>query len=335
MSGTTVNPITLGGRPFRAGEKRVAVLGAGVMGPGIAQVFAEHGFGVDLCDPSEEALGRARATLVESLDLKIELCLADRYSADQALSRVRTQTDNHEALERADLVVEAVFENTDVKRGVYEDINTLSSPHTVVWSNTSTMNVFELAPFTLRPRLVVAHWFAPAHILPLVEVVGDEHTDPGILSETDALLRLLGKAPVRLEKFVPGFIINRLLRALGREAFYLLDAGVISVENLDAAVRTSLAPRMQVLGLMQRYDYTGLGLSMRNLSDPRFVDAPVDLSPAALKSRVDQGDLGIATGKGFYDYIGRSPLELQRARDIRLWQAISALGDLATAPRPI
>ena len=335
MSAAATAPLTLGGRPFCAGESRVAVLGAGVMGPGIAQVFAEHGFDVDLCDPSPQALERACATLGESLDLKVQLGLADRTAADQALSRVRTQTDSQEALVRADLVVEAVFENADVKRAVYEAVAARSAPHAVVWSNTSTMNVFELAPPALRPRLVVAHWFAPAHILPLVEVVGDEHTAPALLAETDALLRALGKAPVRLEKFVPGFIINRLLRALGREAFHLLESGVISVENLDAAVRTSLAPRMQVLGLMQRYDYTGLGLSLRNLADPRFEDAPVNLRPDALQQRVDKGELGVATGKGFYDYAGRGALELQHARDVRLWQVVRALGELVTDPRPI
>lgn len=335
MAGTATDSLTLGGRPFRAGESRVAVLGAGVMGPGIAQVFAEHGFDVDVCDPSSATLERARATLNESLDLKIQLGLADRASADQALARIRMHTDSQEALERSHLVVEAVSEKADIKRAVYAAAAARSAPHAVVWSNTSTMNVFELAPPALRHRLVVAHWFAPAHILPLVEVVGDEHTPAETLTETDAVLRMLGKAPVRLEKFVPGFIINRLLRALGREAFHLLESGVISVENLDAAVRTSLAPRMQVLGLMQRYDYTGLGLSMRNLSDPSFEDAPVNRCPEALKQRVDKGELGVATGKGFYDYAGRDVLALQHARDVRLWQVVDALGELVTDPRPI
>lgn len=326
---------TLGGRPFRPGVSRVAVLGAGVMGPGIAQVFAERGFDVDLCDPSADSLKRAMAAMRESFDLKRELCMLDSVAANAALSRVRAHTDNAEALGRADLVVEAVFENAEVKGSVYDAVTTQSAPHTVVWSNTSTMNVFELAPATLRPRLVVAHWFAPAHILPLVEVVGDGETNPRLVDETLAVLRVLGKAGVRLEKFVPGFIINRLLRALGREAFHLLESGVISVENLDAAVRTSLAPRMQVLGLMQRYDYTGLGLSMRNLSDPRFVDAPVDLDPGPLRSRVDRGEFGVTTGKGFYDYAGRDVLELQKIRDARLWQVVNALGDLVADPKPI
>lgn len=326
---------TLGARPFRPGTSRVAVLGAGVMGPGIAQVFAEHGFDVDLCDPSAVAAQRAMATLRESLELKRGLCMVDAVAADAALSRVSAHTDNAEALGRADLVVEAVFEDAEVKRSVYETVVAQAPPHAVVWSNTSTMNVFELTPAALRPRLVVAHWFAPAHILPLVEVVGDGQTDPRLVDETLLVLRGLGKAGVRLEKFVPGFIINRLLRALGREAFHLLESGVISVENLDTAVRTSLAPRMQVLGLMQRYDYTGLGLSMRNLSDPRFVDAPVDLDPPALRSRVERGELGVATGKGFYDYAGRNVLELQKTRDARLWQVVNALGDLVSDPRPI
>lgn len=332
---TEAHPLTLGGKAFQPGQSRVAILGAGVMGPGIAQVFAERGFEVDLCDPAKVALEHGIATVRASLDLKVELGMLDEAAAHQALSRIRTQVESRAVLGQAHLIVEAVFENPDVKRSVYDLVHEVASTHAVVWSNTSTMNVFELTAPALRSHMLVAHWFAPAQILPLVEVVGDEQTSGTILSESIDLLRALGKVPVRLEKFVPGFIINRLLRALGREAFHLLESGVITVENLDAAVRTSLAPRMQVLGLMQRYDYTGLGLSIRNLSDPRFTDAPVDLNPAFLRERVERGEVGVSVGKGFYDYAGRSPLELQRARDVRLWQVVRDLRDLVTDPKPI
>lgn len=320
---------------FRPTHDRVAVLGGGVMGPGIAQVFAEHGFQVDLCDIHDDAIARGMATLRESIQLKVELGLTPATEAGVILGRVKPQVGIDAAVARARLVIEAISENREAKSAVYRCIADIGAADTAVWSNTSTMNVFELAPDALRPRLVVAHWFAPPHILPLVEVVGGEGTAPATVDECVIALRALGKVPVRLKKFVPGFVINRLQRALGHEAFHLIQSGVIDAEELDAAVRTSLSPRMQVVGLMQRYDFSGLNLSQRNLQDPAFVDAPVDRAPAPLVERVARGELGVSTGKGFYDYAGRSTLDMQRLRDASLWRVMDGLGDLVTDPRPL
>lgn len=327
--------LSLAGRPLRPGSTRVVVLGAGVMGPGIALVFAEHGFPVSLCEPNPDALQAGMAALADALLLKQEAGLCSPQDVAHALARVAPCLGSDAALPQADLVIEAVPENRETKRAVFAQIEQQAPGHAVVWSNTSTLDVFALASAALAPRLLVAHWFAPPHILPLVEVVSPASVPAPLRDESVALLRALGKAPVLLDKFVPGFVINRLLRALGREAFAMIEDGVISIAALDVAVRTSLAPRMQVLGLMQRYDYTGLQLSLRNLGDPDIVDAPVDRSPAPLQERVARGELGVSSGKGFYDYAGRTPLQLQRERDLRLWQAMRGLGELASQPHPI
>ncbi|GAA5232761.1 3-hydroxyacyl-CoA dehydrogenase family protein [Verticiella sediminum] len=340
MSPSPALALPFAAQPLGAGtldpaRSRIAVLGAGVMGPGIALTFAEHGFEVDLCETTHSAIDRGMASLEDALRLKEEAGLIPSDLANATFERVRPHVGSEAALASARLVIEAVTENADVKRAVYAQISQLAAPDTIVWSNTSTMNVFALADEALRTRLLVAHWFAPPHILPLVEVVGEPATLPGLVDQTLAALRGLGKAPVRLNKFVPGFVINRLQRALGREAFYLLDEGVISAEDLDVAVRTSLSPRMQLLGLMQRYDYTGLTLSLRNLADPAMTDAPLDTQPAALVERVERGELGVSSGKGFYDYHGRSLIELQRERDEKLWRIMRSLGDFAQDPKPI
>lgn len=327
--------LTLAGRAFVPGQDRVAVLGGGVMGPGIALSFAEQGFAVDLCELREDLVARALHSLRDALALKCEAGLADPAQSEAVLGRVAGCVGADQALAQARLVIEAVSENRDIKRAVYAQVVDQAAPDTVVWSNTSTMDVFALAPEALLPRLVVAHWFAPPHILPLVEVVGGDATDPATLDDCERVLKALGKTPVRLEKFVPGFVINRLQRALGHEAFHLISSGVISAENLDLAVRTSLAPRMQLLGLMQRYDFTGLNLSLRNLADRAIVDAPQDLEPAPLTERVARGELGVGTGKGFYDYGDRSVLEMQRARDAGLWQVVQGLGKLLSNPKPL
>lgn len=327
--------LTLSGASFEAGVARVTVVGAGVMGPGISMVFAEHGYGVDLCEVGPEALDRGMAALDDALALKVELGLCSSEAAKAALARVVPHCGLDAALQRAALVIEAVTENRAVKQAVFAQVEQLAPESAVVWSNTSTLDVFALASPALRQRLLVAHWFAPPHILPLVEVVGSSDLQPALCDESVALLLALGKAPVVLRKFVPGFLINRLLRALGRESFPLIESGVITAAELDAAVRTSLAPRMQILGVMQRYDFTGLGLSLRNLADPAMTDAPVDLSPTPLRDRVERGDLGVSSGRGFYHYEGRSTLEMQRQRDQALWRVVHGLGDLVLDPKPL
>lgn len=334
-SGVTWPTVSLAGERFLPGCSRIAVLGAGIMGPGIAGVFAEHGFEVDLCEISDLALEQGIQALTGALALKVSLGLLDPKDREATLSRVTPHLNAEGAVGRAALIVEAVTENREVKREVFHRILACAKRNAAVWSNTSTLDVFELAPAGLRERLLVAHWFAPPHILPLVELVAGESTHSRLAEESVAVLKALGKTPITLNRFLPGFVINRLLRALGREAFYMIEQGVLSAEDLDVAVRASLAPRMQVLGLMQRYDFTGLHLSLRNLQDPEIVDAPLDRTPELLCERVRCGELGVSTGKGFYDYDGRSPVELQSERDRRLWSIARAVPDLLFDPKPI
>jgi 3-hydroxybutyryl-CoA dehydrogenase len=130
-----------------------------------------------------------------------------------------------------------------------------------------------------------------------------------------ALLEKLGKVPVVLPRFVPGFCVNRILRAIGREVFFLLDNGYVTAEQLDLAVKASIVPRAMVLGLAQRYDFTGLDLSLRNLQNPSYVEPPPDDAPRSLVERVENGDLGVKSGRGLFDYGDRAHEDLLRARD--------------------
>lgn len=301
----------------------VTVLGAGLMGAGIAQVFAAHGSTVTLFDVSSAQLDRALQNIQGNLQVMADKGLVDKAQRSALMGRLRTQAGLPAALAEATLVIEAVSESVPVKTEVFRSVLQHARPDAQVWSNTSTLDVFALAPAGLLPRLLIAHWFAPAHILPLVEVVASEAMDSEAREAAVALLRQLGKAPVVLKRFVPGFLINRFLRALGREAFHLLDEGVIDAASLDQAVRTSLAPRMVVLGVMQRYDFTGLDLSAKNLANPEFSDAPVNLAPRELMQRVQAGELGVKTGKGFYDYGQRTPLALSQRRDALLWDVVN------------
>lgn len=326
--------LSLAGRRHIPQECRVAVIGAGVMGPGIALVFAEAGYRVDLCDVSQAAIDKGMASLRNSARLTGEENQQPAEQIEAVVARVEGHVGIDAAVAAADLVIEAVSENKEIKRSIFATVQKLSAPHTVIWSNTSSLNVFELIDASMRGRLVVAHWFAPAHILPLVEVVGDGESTARLMDETIAILRSIGKAPIRLNCMINGFVINRIQRLMGREIFNLLEAGVVSPEDMDLAVRASIAPRMQVLGVVQRYDFTGLNLSLRNFMDPDFQDPPFEDLPNQLKQRVDAGHLGVSTGKGFYDY-DRSALEMQDERDRHLQRVITALGDYVSGPRPV
>jgi 3-hydroxybutyryl-CoA dehydrogenase len=315
-------------------SSRVTIIGGGVMGPGIALVFAEGGYDVDICEVSEKAADAAMSSFVENLRVKIELGLTDSNEEEAILARVRCCKGAEVSLATASLVIEAVTENPAIKQQVYQSIADIAPKSAVIWSNTSSLNIFPLAPESLKHRLLIAHWFAPAQILPLVEVVGASDTDSDCLQECCDLLTKLGKKPILLKKFARGFVINRLQRALGREALHLIESGVIDIEELDIAVRTSLAPRMQLLGLLQRMDFAGLGLSLGGYKDKEYDDPPLTV-PKSLMDLVEAGNLGVSTGSGFYDYGQRTPLELQRQRDIQLWKIMMNLSDFVADPRPI
>ena len=308
-------------------EQKVAVLGAGAMGPGLAQVFAAAGHPVALYSRSEATLARAQATIAGNLATFVRHGLLEEAAVADVVGRISPGTSVAEAGEGAAVVVETVAERVEVKRQVFAELDAVCPPGCLFTSNTSYLDVFALVPEGRLERTVIAHWFLPPHIVPLVEVVKGERTTPATVAAVVGLLEGVGRTPVVLERFVPGFCVNRLQRAIGREVFFLLDNGYITPEELDRAVKASIVPRSMALGVVQRYDFTGLDLSLLNLRNPGFEDAPADDAPRCLAERVERGDLGVKTGRGYYDYGGRDVDEVLAARD-------DALLDVFTAMRP-
>lgn len=302
--------------------ERVAVIGAGTMGPGIAQVFAQAKRSVRLCDLSREALDKARSVIRINLETLASNDVLAPSDIDPAEARIACTTSLEEAAQEADLVVECITEDRERKRSLFRALDPICGRRTIFASNTSYLNVFELVPPERLATTVVAHWFAPPHILPLVEVVRDAATSDQTVASVVDLLKQVGKTPVVMEKFVPGFAVNRLQRILGREIFFLLDNGYITADQLDLAVKASIAPRMMLLGLVQRYDFTGLDLSAKNLENEEFSEAPMDNRPKSLLGLVEQGAFGVKSGRGFYDYSGKSFEELLRERDSLLIQVL-------------
>jgi 3-hydroxybutyryl-CoA dehydrogenase len=305
--------------------REIAVIGSGTMGPGIAQAFAQHGYRVHICDAVEKALVTARSVLSTTLETLARHGMVPEGDIKNIEARVQFTMSLEDAVCNADYVVECISEKREAKRGLFQQLHGICKPEAIFASNTSYLNIFELVPEQRLPNTVIAHWFAPPHILPLVEVVRESRTSEQTVKVVLELLRAVGKIPVLMQKYVPGFAINRLLRIIGREVFFLLDNGYITADQLDLAVKASIAPRMMLLGVVQRYDFTGLDLSANNLQNETYLEPPVDNHPRSLFSLVEQGHLGVKTGKGFYDY-GNKPLpSILAERDENLIKILKAV----------
>ena len=255
------------------------------------------------------------------------LLSADDVSA--ALARITPTQSVAEAGADASLVIESIAENLEAKRASSSKSwtgcprTTRSSPAT---RRTSTSS--RSSPSGGCRRRVVAHWFAPPQIIPLVEVVKGPKTASATVELVVELLKKVDRVPVVMEKFVPGFCVNRFLRIIGREVFFLLDNGYMTAEQLDLAVKASIIPRAMVLGFVQRYDFTGLDLSLNNLQNSDFLEPPIDNSPSSLAEHVEKGEMGVKSGKGFFDYSDRDLRDVLRTRDDALIEVFNQTRDL-------
>jgi 3-hydroxybutyryl-CoA dehydrogenase len=304
--------------------KKIALFGAGTMGPGIAQVFAVTGYEVAMYSRKKETLDSALSVVRTNLHTFAERGLLSQEDATKALDKITPTQSVEDAATDADVVVESIAEKKDAKKGLYEQLNDFCPAGTIFTSNTSALNIYDVMPADRLPNTVIAHWFAPPHIIPLVEVVLGPETSKETVDFTIELLKHVDRVPVIMEKFVPGFCINRILRVLGREIFFLLDNGYMTAEQLDLAVKASIIPRAMVLGLVQRYDFTGLDISAKNLENKEFIDPPNDNAPKSLFDLVRRGDLGVKTGKGFFDYSDRSLEQVLKERDDALLDVFNA-----------
>jgi 3-hydroxybutyryl-CoA dehydrogenase len=288
------------------------------MGPGMALVFAQYGYEVKLFSRRKETLNKARSIIRTSLGTLSEFGIVKQEEIEPILKRLTFTDYLKEAASDANVICETVAESREVKRDIFEKLDNICSPETIFTSNTSSLNIFDLVPKSRLPNTLIAHWFAPPHIVPLVEVVRGTETKDDAMNSIVDLLKKVGRTPVRMEKFISGFVINRLYRALGRETFFLLDNGYITADQLDLAAKVALAPRMMLLGLVKRYDFTGLDISAKNLENPEFFDPPIDNRPKSLFELVEKGHLGVKTGRGFFNYSGRKLEEILKERDMNL-----------------
>jgi len=307
----------------------VAIIGAGTMGHSLAQIFAQGGYQVSLNDVSEAILQQARRLIASNLETLCEAGLFDPAQKSTVLEeRITYTTDLATAVAKSELVIEAIVEVPEAKKGLFSELDRLCPPEAILASNTSYLDIYQFVE-TKRPgKVIITHWFAPPHIVPLVEIVPGPHTTPETVTTVKKVLDGLGKQTIVLKKFLPGFIANRLQAALSLEVYHLLDNGYATPEDIDMATKASFGLRIPILGLVKRVDFAGLDLAQRVLKNKSYTPPQVRGRSEVVDSMVSQGRLGVKTGKGFYDY-GDSPIEeTLRKRDVKLLKLREFLADL-------
>lgn len=295
------------------------------MGHGIAQSFAQAGCQVSMMDSAQQSLERGLLLIESSLATMVQEDMIDQKVIPTVLSRITPTTSIEEAAHDADIAIEAVVEDKDVKKAVFAQLDAYCPPRTLLASNTTFLNIFDFVETSRPDKVLIAHWYAPPQIIPLVDVVKGPETDEANVELTAEVLRKMGKKPVVFKKYVSGYVVSRLQFAFQREVHFLLDNDYLSPQELDEAAIWGLALRMIVVGAVQRFDFGGLDLSARNLEKPSFPPTPLEYRPKKIFELVKQGCLGVKTGKGFYDYTGRTEAEVCRERDIKLIKMLKAL----------
>lgn len=297
------------------------------MGTGLALIFARAGYSVCLYSIPDPTLDKALSVIQSSLQTLADADMLDAATIPGIMARIQISTDM-ETIRDSHLFIEAVAEKLEIKKDIFVSLDALAAKDAIIVSNTSYLDIFRVMPERRLPKAAIAHFFAPAHIIPLVEVVRGEKTTDTTIAFLVEILKKVGSVPVVMEKYVPGFCVNRIQAAIGNEVYHLLDNGYISPEDLDLAVKASFIPRAMVLGLVQRYDFTGIDLSLQNLANGTYKYPEYTAPPQCMQSRADKGWLGAKTGRGFYDYSGRTLQEINKDRDEALLRVLKSVGDL-------
>lgn len=278
----------------------ISVIGAGTMGNGIAHVFAQNGYKVNLIDISENALERGLTTITKNLMRLIDKGRIEEHIKDATLNNITTFTSLKNGVENADLVVEAATENVKIKLEIFKDIDNYTKPECILATNTSSISITEIAAVTSRPDKVIGmHFMNPVPIMKLIEIIRGYSTSDEVTKTIMELSQKLGKVPVEVNDY-PGFVANRILMPMINESVETLYNGVAGVTEIDTVMKLGMAHPM---GPLQLADFIGLDVCLSILEvmydgfkNPKYAPCPL------LVNMVKAGKLGIKSGEGFYDY---------------------------------
>lgn len=301
------------------GIKTVAVIGAGNMGQGIAQVFAQAGRRVHLTDTNQAALEQSLKQIRRNVSVCADRGLICAEDGDAAVSAIRPFIRLSETLQEADYVVEAISEVLELKQRLFCEMDETCPPDVILASNTSGLRIADIASGMTHPeRAATNHFWMPAHLIPIVEVVGGEKTNPEVVRICCELLAEAGKKPVVVCRDVPGFIGNRMQHALVREAISIVEEGIASAEDVDAVARLSFGLRLPVTGPLEAMDLAGLDLVL-DIHSYLLESLSRDKEPAPLlRQLVDAGKVGSKAGQGFRKWTPKQVEAINRAREADL-----------------
>ena len=290
------------------------------MGHGFAQVFAMNKIPVYLVDETDELLKRARGWIIDNLNYMFELGEIGRERVEFTLAQIQFTTDLKQAAQEVDYVLEAVFENLDLKKRIFQQLGTYTPSHAILSSNTSSFDINELSAVTLHPeRVIGTHWFHPPQITPCVEIIPSDSTSQETIDCTIDFMKRIGKLPT-LCKSAPGFVGNRIQFAMATEALAIVDEGLATPEEVDRIVKTSFGFRLGAYGPFEICDQAGLDI-YRSVYEYLYskLNKEQFKPPKILDKLIKQGRLGLKTQSGFYEYKEDAVEAMKRERDRKLY----------------
>lgn len=309
-------------------KRKVAVVGAGTMGPGMAATFARHGFATTLFDVKPEQLEKARGAVDFVYNILTQGDFMTAAEADAGRANITYTGDLADALQGASFVVETVPERKEIKQEVYRQIEALVGDDVVIASNTSGIPITEIASVTRVPgRVVGMHWSNPPHLIPVIEVIRGAETSDATAEATVAIVKEIGMVPALVDRDIAGFVENRILYAIMREALHLLDEGVASAEAIDTITKWGIGYKLAVIGPLELLDVAGLDIYTSVAS---YLNKDLNASPdisATVTSKVAAGQLGMKTQGGLFDYTPEKIQQLQQQRGRKLVATRKALSD--------
>ncbi len=296
--------------------RNIGVIGAGLMGHGIAQVFAIKGYKVRLFDNDSKMLETAPEKIRNNLQTLFEMGLVESRQLEACLNHIQICHTLIEMCEGVELAIEAVSENLDLKREVFSDLERLTPPQTILCSNTSGISIGLISEkLQFKERVVGTHFWNPPHIVPCVEVIKSQFAADEVFHTVIELMKRVGKEPVRVLRDVPGFLGNRLQHALWREAISLVEKGIAGPEDIDRVVKYGFGLRLPFLGPLETADLAGLDL-VYDIHQYLFSDLENRSTPSPLLKRlVDQKTTGVKAKKGFYHWTDESIKQIIQQRD--------------------
>ncbi|MGQ4665451.1 3-hydroxyacyl-CoA dehydrogenase family protein [Metabacillus halosaccharovorans] len=293
--------------------RKIAICGSGLMGSGIAQIFASHGFQVGIFSVED-----SKAEVLKKIDGNLRMLVDSESISEQAAKEILSVfqiTNNLEkTVENAELVVECIPEDMKLKQSLFERLDRICDHHVILATNTSVMSITEIAEkANEKERIIGTHFWNPAFLIPLVEVVRTEYTSEEVMERTIHLLNEVGKHPIRVNKDVPGFVANRLQHALWREAISIIENGIADAKTVDESIKYSFGMRLPVLGPIENVDMVGTDLTLAIHSYLlKHLENSTEPSPL-LEEMVEKGELGFKSGKGFQHWSNEEIAESRRS----------------------